>query len=119
MNEANGKKKGFFSRFFSNDKSEDASNGKEYENAFVTIDYPLENEIVKGLHYGVRLGASKDGSVEISINDEEWKPCRFGSGYWWFDWGYFKPGDYKLSARIISPSGEVIVTSKERHCKVC
>ena len=86
--------------------------------AYVVIDYPYDNEIVSGLEYVVKIGASKDGYVEISFNDSEWKPCRFASGYWWFDWKYFQPGKYKIVARLVSSENKVIKISDTRVCKV-
>ncbi|MDR2709562.1 MAG: hypothetical protein LBC07_06280 [Elusimicrobiota bacterium] len=87
--------------------------------AFLSIDFPMENDSIVGLHYAIRVGASKNGYVEISFNDGEWNPCRFGAGYWWFDWGYFKPGTYKISARLISVDNNKVVLVTERTCKVC
>ena len=67
--------------------------------AYVIIDHPLNGETISGLHYAIRIGAS-EGNVEISFNDGEWIACRPSAGYWWFDWGYFSPGSYKISARL-------------------
>lgn len=92
---------------------------KKDPNAHVAIDYPIESEIVSGLAYSIRIGASSNGgSVEISFNEGEWQPCRFNSGYWWFDWGYFKPGQYNIVARMIDIEGNIITVSKERQCSV-
>ena len=86
--------------------------------AYVVIDYPYENEIISGSEYVIKIGASKDGYVEISFNDSEWKPCRFASGYWWFDWKYFQPGKFKIVARLLSGENKVIKISDTRVCKV-
>jgi hypothetical protein len=90
-----------------------------YLGAYLTIDFPIENEVVSGLDYAIRIGASKDGFVELALNDGEWRPCRFSSGYWWFDWGYFTPGEYKISARLVAAGSNDIILTKERNCKVC
>ncbi|MDR1418052.1 MAG: hypothetical protein LBI80_02705 [Endomicrobium sp.] len=88
-------------------------------NAYVIIDYPVESENINSCHYVVRVGASCDGYVELSFNDGEWVPCRFNSGYWWFDWTDFVPGEYFISARLIDHKGDVILQSQNRKCKVC
>lgn len=88
-------------------------------NAYVYIDYPLEAENISSSHYAIRIGASPDGYVELSFNDGEWNPCRYGGGYWWFDWLYFTPGNYKLSARMIGNDGSVVAETQKRKCKVC
>ena len=85
---------------------------------YLTIDFPIEDEKVQGLCYTIRIGSSNEGRVQISFNDAQWNPCRFNSGYWWFDWGYFVRGDYRIVARMVNDKGEVIITSKERRCKV-
>jgi hypothetical protein len=93
--------------------------GKVFSDLYVVIDYPNEEEIISGIHYALRIGASRNGYVEISFNDGEWLPCRFSGGYWWFDWLDIIPGHYSVSARLISHSGDVIAESSKRKCKVC
>jgi hypothetical protein len=90
------------------------SNSKTY----LTIDFPIEDEKVQGLHYAIRIGSSNEGRVEISFNGGQWNPCRFNSGYWWFDWGWFMRGDYKIIARMVDGKGGIIIVSQERRCKV-
>ena len=91
---------------------------KEKNNTYIVIDHPCESEIVSGNNYVIRIGASFDGYVEISFNDGEWQPCRFASGYWWFDWMYYKTGNCKISARLVANDGVVIKISNIRKCKV-
>ncbi|MDR3307210.1 MAG: hypothetical protein LBS61_06120 [Endomicrobium sp.] len=85
----------------------------------IVIDYPNEAEMINGSHYALRIGASNDGYAEISFNDGEWLPCRFGSGYWWFDWMDFVPGRHSLSARLVNHRGKIVAESSKRKCKVC
>lgn len=91
---------------------------KETSSSYVVIDYPTEGELVSGLAYVMRLGASSDGFVELSINGGDWTPCRHAAGYWWFDWGYYVPGPHKITARIVDAAGKVIKTSAVRKCTV-
>jgi len=95
--------------------------GKELEtkkNSYVIVDYPVENETIAGNNYVLRIGASTDGYVEVSFNSGEWLPCRFASGYWWFDWNYFKSGNVTIAARIVGSDGKVVKLSDIRKCKV-
>ncbi|MDD4166603.1 MAG: hypothetical protein PHN29_06235 [Endomicrobiaceae bacterium] len=87
-------------------------------NSYVLIDHPCEKENITSSEYVIRIGASMDGYVEISFNDAEWEPCRFASGYWWFDWRYYKPGNVKISARLVSNEGQILKLSDARKCKV-
>jgi len=87
-------------------------------NSYIVIDYPVEKETIFGDVYVIRIGASFDGFVEISFNNGEWQPCRFASGYWWFDWMYYKAGDYKITARLIGKDGNVVKVSDVKSCKV-
>ena len=92
---------------------------KDIKKTYLTIDFPVESEIVKGHHYAIRVGASQEGYVELSFNEGEWHPCRFAAGYWWFDWVYFTPGKYTLRARLVDHNGKVIVKTEDRKYKVC
>jgi hypothetical protein len=97
----------------------DSSVDEVPSSSYIVIDYPNEAEIINGLHYALPIVASNDGYVEISFNDSEWLPCRFGSGYWWFDWTHFAPGPHSLSARLVNHHGNIIAESSKRKCKVC
>ena len=54
---------------------------------------------------------------EISIDDEEWLPCRQSVGYWWYDWSHFTVGHHSLQARIPS-AGTRELKSKPRQFTV-
>lgn len=81
-------------------------------NCFVVIDHPIDAEVVTGLHYAIRIGASDNGAVEIAFDGTEWQPCRQAAGYWWFDWGYFAPGVHTINARLRDADGNTIIASK-------
>ncbi|MFH1368149.1 MAG: hypothetical protein ABII64_03380 [Elusimicrobiota bacterium] len=85
---------------------------------FVAIDYPTEGEVVSGLAYVMRIGASEGGSVEVSVNGADWTSCRNAAGYWWFDWGYFIPGPHTIKARLVDSTRKVIKISAARKCMV-
>ena len=91
---------------------------KNNPNSYVIVDYPVENETIASDNYVLRIGASADGYVEVSFNSGEWLPCRFASGYWWFDWNYFKSGNVTIAARIVGSDGKVVKLSDIRKCKV-
>lgn len=91
---------------------------KNNPNSYVIVDYPVENETIVSDNYVLRIGASTDGYVEVSFNSGEWLPCRFASGYWWFDWNYFKSGNVTIAARIVGSDGKVVKLSDIRKCKV-
>jgi len=89
-------------------------------NAYLVIDYPVEHDMLQAnSHYVIRMGASQDGYVEVSFNGGEWVPARFSDGYWWFDWVYFSPGDYTLSARMIGQDGKPVIETSPRKYTVC
>jgi len=98
-------------------KQEEAINN----NSYVLVDYPVENDVIKGNAYVLRIASSNDFNayVEVSFNNGEWNLCRYASGYWWYDWAFFKPGQFTLRARIVSASdGKVIKMSDIRKFKV-
>ncbi len=115
------KKKSSSSKTASTKKVNSSAKSKDLEakkNSYVIVDYPVENETIAGNNYVLRIGASTDGYVEVSFNSGEWLPCRFASGYWWFDWNYFKSGNVTIAARIVGSDGKVVKLSDIRKCKV-
>ena len=115
------KKKNSSSKAASTKKVNSSAKSKDLEakkNSYVIVDYPVENETIAGDNYVLRIGASTDGYVEVSFNSGEWLPCRFASGYWWFDWNYFKSGNVTIAARIVGSDGKVVKLSDIRKCKV-
>ena len=114
-------KKKCVSKAASTKKVNSSAKSKELEakkNSYVIVDYPVENETIAGNNYVLRIGASTDGYVEVSFNSGEWLPCRFASGYWWFDWNYFKSGNVTIAARIVGSDGKIVKLSDIRKCKV-
>lgn len=91
---------------------------KKKDSSYVLIDHPLDGEMIGGLHYAIRIGSSDNGSVELSFNNGEWQPCRASAGYWWFDWGYFTPGTYKLTARLRDNKGTTVKKSNQVQVEV-
>jgi len=85
---------------------------------YVVLDHPQVDEIISGLHYAIRIGASDNGAVEISFDNGEWQPCRPSAGYWWFDWGYFTPGAHKITARLRDAAGATVKKSPVVKCEV-
>jgi hypothetical protein len=72
---------------------------------YIWIDHPIQNEILAGPHYNVRLGVGGADLVEISIDKSPWLPCRLTSGYWWYDWSAIAPGKHALVARMRASDG--------------
>lgn len=71
----------------------------------VTIDYPREGDSITWPAYTFRIESAAAGSVELSIDQNEWKPCRQAGGYWWYDWAGYKPGVHRAVARIQPQNG--------------
>jgi hypothetical protein len=67
---------------------------------YIWIDFPKQNEILRGPVYNIRLGVGGADLVEISIDKSPWLPCRLTSGYWWYDWTNIAPGKHTLVARM-------------------
>jgi len=70
----------------------------------VTIDHPVDGErIVYTGHYAVRIGTPNEGVVQLSLDGGEYRSCRFGGGYWWYDWHGIPAGQHTLVARLVDP----------------
>jgi hypothetical protein len=73
----------------------------------LTLDYPQAGEEVISAEYTLRLTAPEGTpAVEVSIDDSEWRPCRFAVGHWWFDWSAYAAGKHTLRARASGPGGD-------------
>jgi len=84
----------------------------------VLIDYPAQNEEISSPEYTIRVGVLQDvQSVDVSINDSAWQPCRAAAGYWWYDWSGYLPGRHEISARAVMRGGRTI-TSEPRSARV-
>ncbi len=68
--------------------------------AKITVDYPQESERVTSPEYTFRVAARAASRVEISIDHNEWQPCRQAGGYWWYDWSGYMSGKHQAIARI-------------------
>lgn len=73
--------------------------------ALVAVDYPAHGERVVSAEYTIRLSAQAPGGVEVSIDDEAWRPCRAAAGFWWHDWAGYGAGEHTVRARITQPQG--------------
>lgn len=71
----------------------------------VTLDYPREGDSITGRAYTFRIDSRAAGSVELSIDQNEWKPCRQAGGYWWYDWTGYQAGVHRAVARIHPQNG--------------
>lgn len=79
------------------------------------VEFPQEYETIAPPHYTVRIAAPQEASrVEMSLNGEEWTPCREALGLWWFDWTGFEPGPHLLVARVVDQDGTVLEQVERR-----
>lgn len=72
----------------------------------VAVDYPREGEKITSPDYAFRVGAGAPGTVEISIDNGEWRPCRQAEGYAWYDWSGYKAGKHQVVARVQAQNGQ-------------
>lgn len=89
---------------------------RQPEPPYIWIDHPQERERLLGPVYVIRLGVGGAQNVEISIDKGPWVPCRFTSGYWWYDWTAIAPGKHVLVARMKAFDGRYFRTPP-RNCE--
>lgn len=66
----------------------------------VRVHCPSEGEVVALPAYAFHIVAATGvESVEVSIDQGEWLPCREALGLWWFDWSGYEKGQHELVAR--------------------
>lgn len=81
----------------------------------VRVEYPREGEVITHPTYTFQVGAAPDlGSVEVSIDRGEWRPCRESLGLWWFDWTDYSKGRHVLLARARLGEGIASVSDQRR-----
>ncbi|MBI3299005.1 MAG: hypothetical protein HYZ75_12615 [Elusimicrobia bacterium] len=81
----------------------------------MVMDYPRQGEHVSGPGCTFRVGASDEADlVEISVDSEEWRPCRRAQGYWWYEWESTRPGLHCARARASRLSGGVELSGLRR-----
>ena len=83
---------------------------------YVFIDYPQENEVISHPHYAIKIGATTNSKIEVSIDKGDWQPCRFAGGHWWYDWTNISAGNHKITARLCDSSGKLLEKTKIRKC---
>lgn len=93
-----------------------SANGKAAVRA-VVVDHPVDGEQLFPGHYAVRIAAEPEKVVEVSINGEEWQPCRASVGYYWYDWQAQGSGEVSIVARSRNGSGRPKL-SMIRNCKI-
>ena len=89
---------------------------KPKDKNYIIIDYPQENEIINHPGYTIRIGASGNGVVEVSIDGGTWKQCHHSVGYWWYGWSNYPKGARKIIARLRDNNGKILKKSEVRNC---
>ena len=82
---------------------------------YIWIDHPTQNEKLQASTYVIRLGVGGADAVEISFDKGNWLPCRYASGYWWYDWNNISTGKHTLVARMHTSDGRWYKTPP-RNC---
>lgn len=79
---------------------------KRIEAPTISVDYPEQDEKIAGADYTVRVSAPESvKSVEVSIDQGAWQPCRQAIGYWWHDWTGFAEGEHEVVVRCETGNG--------------
>lgn len=72
----------------------------------VSVSYPSERETIAHPSYTFQVAAvGQAAAVELSIDREDWRPCRDAVGLWWFDWSGYGSGEHEAVARLRRPDG--------------
>ncbi|MFI5350590.1 MAG: hypothetical protein ACHQ2Z_13670 [Elusimicrobiota bacterium] len=80
--------------------------------AAVSIDYPTSGERVVSREYTFRISADPTADVEVSVDDEAWRPCRRAAGFWWHDWTGYREGPHSVVARISRQKGRRTLSAR-------
>ena len=79
---------------------------KQLKAPTLSVNYPEQDEQIMGADYSVRVSAPESArSVEVSVDQGVWLPCRQAIGYWWYDWTGFAEGEHEVVARCEAENG--------------
>jgi len=81
------------------------------------IDHPAEGEVISGLHYAIRIGASDSGTLRYRSTAANGKAAE-PRPVLVVRLGIFHPGVHKLTARLVNNSGENIKKTLVTKCIV-
>jgi hypothetical protein len=80
----------------------------------LSVDYPRQGEKISGESYTFRVTAPEDvQTVEVAVDQGDWRPCRQSAGNWWCDWSGYEDGEHEIAARIVTAEGREV--SSEPH----
>ncbi|NNN05762.1 MAG: hypothetical protein HKL90_07660 [Elusimicrobia bacterium] len=80
----------------------------------LSVDFPRQYQTIVGMTYTFRISAPESArSVEIAVDQGDWRPCRPAVGYWWFDWSGYDEGEHEAVARFVTAEGFAV--SAEPH----
>jgi hypothetical protein len=66
----------------------------------VRVVCPSEDEVIAPPSYTFKIAATPwVDSMEVSIDQGDWMPCREALGFWWYDWSGFDKGEHEVMAR--------------------
>lgn len=75
----------------------------------LAVDFPRQGERVSSAQYTLRVSAPDDiKSMDVSIDQGDWQPCRKSVGYWWRDWSGYDSGEHEIVARIETSDGKFV-----------
>lgn len=76
------------------------------------IEYPQQDETIISPTYTFRVGAPAGAeSVDVSIDQGPWRPCRNAAGYWWHDWYGYDDGEHEIIARTRGGKGRWLMST--------
>ena len=82
------------------------------------IEYPRHDETIESNNYTFRVAAMPGvKTVEVSVNESGWLPCRKSGEFWWYDWSGYASGEHGLAARVRLADGRQLIT-ENRFFKV-
>lgn len=72
----------------------------------VQIEYPKQNEQLKGNRYIIKISGIDCNNIRIAINDGNWHQCYYNNNEWCYNWIIDKEGKYRLKAECWNEQGE-------------
>lgn len=72
----------------------------------ISITHPGKKETVSHPSYTCQISVSEpSASVEVSIDNGAWQPCREALGLWWYDWVGYHASEHNIVARLTRLDG--------------
>lgn len=81
----------------------------------LAIEFPKDHEMISVPVFDVCIEpVGNVKNIEISIDGQSWRRCRYAVGFWWFEWSGYQSGHHQIVCRGRTQNESLFVTPPRR-----